>query len=212
MIDKSEICPDRSKPSAMKKPSLSKGGIKTKRFKPNNDRPSLANSVLELITDPIAIPFSESVDRCFRLNGELARLPQNKEEEDAIDKVLWDFQLKRVSNNMTKLIEDGPSVMIYVAATTRMVEEDAVESKFNSMGFDMNSRQQTFPPNGELDLVHPFTRDPLINYREGFVWPQMMSYYKFPQLCIYCFSSMKEPKEGKPFRDHKEQREQATVL
>ena len=164
----------------------------------------MLDSVLEFITDPNAIPHSEALDRCLRLNGELITLPQNEEEEKAMDNVLWDFLLKRVENNMTKLIKDGPSVFTYVAAVTRMVEENSVDAKFKQMGFDVNSKQQTYPPNGELDLVHPYTGAPLKRHRPGFVWPQMMTYYKFPQLCLACISSMKDPKEGQPWREHKE--------
>ena len=72
------------------------------------------------------------------------------------------------------------------------------------MGFEMNSKQQTYPPDGLLDLVHPYTGKNLTNHREGFVEPQMMTYYKFPQLCMVCISSMKDPKEGQAWRDHKE--------
>ena len=190
-MDKSEVCPDRSRLPVAKKPSLSTGGSKTKRFKPGKVL-SLLDSVLEYITEPINIPHSAAVDRCFRLNGELITLPQNDEEEKAMDNVLWDFMLKRVENNMTKLIEDGPSVWTWVAAVTRMVDENSIDVKFEQMGFDVNSKQQTYPPNGELDLVHPYTGGPLKRHRPGFVWPQMMTYYKFPQLCLSCISSMKE--------------------
>ena len=204
-MDKSDICPDGSKISVPKRPTLSKSGGKRKRFKPDgNKRKSVMDSVLEFITDPFDITNAGAVDRCFRLNGELIPLPQNADEEKAMDNTLWDWMLKRVENNMTKLIIDGPSTWTYVAATTRMVEESSVESKFQSMGFEMSSKQQTYPPNGVLELVHPLTGGNLINHRRGFVWPQIMTYYKFPQLCISCLSSMKDPKEGQSWRDHKE--------
>ena len=83
---------------------------------------------------------------------------------------------------MTKLIEEGPSVWTYVAAVTRLVDENLIDSKFEQMGFDVNSRQQTYPPNGVLDLVHPYTGAPLKRHRTDFVFPQTMTYYKFPQL------------------------------
>ena len=68
-MEKSEVCPDRSKLSVAKKPSLSSGGGKTKRFKPGRLL-SILDSVLEFITDPITIPPSTALDRCLRLNGE----------------------------------------------------------------------------------------------------------------------------------------------
>ena len=98
-MDKSEICPDRSRLSVAKKPSLSGGGSKTKRFKPGKAL-SLLNSVLEFITDPNDIPHSTALDRCLRLNGELITLPQNEEEERAMDNTLWDYILKRVKNKL----------------------------------------------------------------------------------------------------------------
>ena len=186
-----------------KEPNKSAEKSKTKRFKPGKML-TLLDSVLELITDPEDIPLSAAVDQCFRLNGELLTLPKNEEEEKAMDNILWDFMLKRVENNMSKLIEDGPSVAIWVAAVTRKVEENSIDSKFEEMGFDVDSKQQTYPPNGELDLVHPYTGVSLDYYRKTFVWPQTMSYYKFPELGLYCISSMKDPKIGQPWRDHKE--------
>ena len=69
---------------------------------------------MEFITDPITIPPSTVLDSCLRLNGELIPLPQNEEEEKAMDSVLWDFMLKREENNLTKLIEDGPSIGTYM--------------------------------------------------------------------------------------------------
>ena len=59
-------------------------------------------SVLEFITDPYLVTNAGVVDRCFRLNGELIPLPQNAEEEKAMDNTLWDWMLKRVGNNITQ--------------------------------------------------------------------------------------------------------------
>ena len=75
-----------------------------------------------------------------------------------------------------------------------------VEQKFIEMGYPMHSRQQTYPAGGKLELFHPFTGAPLKEYREGYIWPQTMSYFMFPQQCITCTSSVKVPKiGGNPF-------------
>ena len=160
----------------------------------------MTDSVLEAITDPYKKTNEEARDRCFRLNGEMMRLPQNKEEDQLMDKTLRNYQLKRADNNLTQLIDDGSVTWIMVAAATKLVDKEMRNEKFK----EMDSREQTFPPNGKLDLVHPITGAPLIGYREGFVWPQTYTYYKFPQLCITCLSSLIEPKEGASWKDHKD--------
>ena len=52
--------------------------------------------------------------------------------------------------------------------------------------------------------MHPFKEVPLTGYKEGYVWPQTKTYYKSPQLCLACYSSMKEPKVGVDWKDHKD--------
>lgn len=194
-VDKNEVCADTSKPSVMKKPSIASEKTKRKRFRPKVHQKSLAESVLEFITDPYSKTLLDAREGCFRLNGELLALPQNEEEEELLDKILWDFQLKRYSNNLTRVNEDAVATMTFVAAETKQLNKESQE---------IDPRKQTFAPNGVLDLVHPFTGAKLIGYREGYLLPQMMTYYKSPKLCVSCFSSMKKPKQGRPWRDHKE--------
>ena len=147
-MEKSEVCPDTSKPSIRKKPRVSSNVTKRRRFKPRLLRKSLTDSVLEVITDPYKKTNEEARDRCFRLNGEMMRLPQNKEEDQLMDKTLRNYQLKRADNNLTQLIDDGSVTWIMVAAATKLVDKEMRNETFK----EMDSREQTFPPNGKLDL------------------------------------------------------------
>ena len=156
--------------------------------------------VLELLTDPYRKSYGDVRDYCFRLNGEILSLPQNKEEDEMMDKTIWDYQLKRYANNLTRLNDEAAITQIAVAAETKWFDQDTVEQKFIEMGYPMHSRQQTYPAGGKLELFHPFTGAPLKEYREGYIWPQTMSYFMFPQQCITCTSSVKVPKiGGNPF-------------
>ena len=44
-------------------------------------------------------------DMCFRLNGELIAIPQSKEEAKLMERILFDYMKKKVSNNQTYLNE-----------------------------------------------------------------------------------------------------------
>ena len=59
-----------------------------------------------------------------------------------------------------------------------------------------SSRLQTFPLNGKLDLFHSWTGEPLYDYRGDLVYPQTMTYYKYPQLCLMCLASRRKPVGG----------------
>ena len=45
---------------------------------------------------------------------------------------------------------------------------------------------------GKVALFHPWTGASLPMYRDGLVWEQLMSYYKFPKLCTRCRASSKK--------------------
>ena len=100
-------------------------------------------------------------------------LPQNKVDEDLMNNVLWDYLMKKNSNDEKK-VKEAPSTRAFIAGNTMLNEAKDVGS----------SRQQTFPPNGKLDLFQPWTGQPLHDYRGDFVLPQHMTYYKYPQLCL----------------------------
>lgn len=193
-MDMSEVCP--SKAARPQKPRLSSAGNARKRFKPpKRNRTSNAGSVLELITDPDGKVNGDAQDRCFRLNGKLITLPQNKEDEDLMNGVLLDYMRKKSSNNESEMVNVG-SLWNFVAANTRLLNREEVENKFQSHGLSSDSRQQTYPLKSKTELFHSWTGEPLHDYRGDLILPQVMTYYKYPQLCVYCLANRKKIIEG----------------
>ena len=90
-----------------------------------------------------------------------------------------------------KKVREAQSARAFIAGNTMLNEAKDVGS----------SRQQTFPPNGKLDLFQPWTGQPLHDCRGDFVLPQHMTYYKYPQLCLSCFGSRKKPLIGNYWED-----------
>ena len=146
-------------------------------------------------TDPDGKTNGDAQDRCFRLNVELLTLPQNKNDEDLMNSVLWNYLMKSYSNDESKVIE-APSPWIFVAANTRLFNEEEVEQNFQSTGVTSRSRQQTYPKDGKQELVHPWMGEPLYDYRGDLLYPQTLTYYKFPQLCVWCLGNRKKALDG----------------
>ena len=71
----------------------------------------------------------------------------------------------------TKLIDDGDIVSIFVAAATRLVGVDSVESKFQSM--EHRTRTKSMRYFGNIKLSHVDKTDKLNSFlsREGSIWP-----------------------------------------
>ena len=165
-MDLSEVCPDSSKPVKMQLPKISASGNGRRRFQPpRRNRTSYTDSVLELITDRDFKTSDDVQCRCFRLNGELMTLPQNKGDEDLMNNVLWNYEMKKNSNDEDKTIE-GASTRAFIGAMTKKNEAEDVS----------RSRQQTYPPEGKLDLLQPWTGESLHDYRGDLVLPQLMTY------------------------------------
>ena len=182
-MDSSEVCPDPGKLVTMQQPRISASGTDRRRFQPPpRNRTSYASDVLEYITGADAKTFSDVEDRCFRMNGELFTLPQNKVDEDIMNEVLWTYLMKKTSND-EKRVYEHTSIPTPVAART------------GTGKFSDNSRQQTYPPKGKIDLFHPWTGEALHDYRGDLIWPQTGTYYKYPQLCFLCFGQRKKPLE-----------------
>ena len=195
MMDKNEICPDPTKPIKTKKQAKSASTQNRKRFKPKsrNITSFFNDPFFELMTDHEYRRPHEVIDRCFRLNGYFLTLPQNKEEEDLLDKLAWDYQMKKASNNLTYLIDKGSATWVFVAAGTENLDDNSEEKRLKELGVASNPRQSTYPVNENLDLFHLWTGAPIVNYREGFVLQQSRSFYKLPQQCLSYASSMKKP-------------------
>ena len=127
-MDKSDVCPDESKQAVMQKPKLSAGTNLKRRYKPSSNSLGLLGSILELITDPGDKTFDDAIDRCFRLNGELMTMPQNENEDIVLDKIFWNFMLKKASNNLTE-INKKSAPGTFLAAKTK---EQSVGNMFDS--------------------------------------------------------------------------------
>ena len=66
---------------------------------------SYVGRVLELMTDPEKKNALEYKDRCFRLSGEIMTVPQSNEEADYMDKVLWEYMMRKANNDINLLIK-----------------------------------------------------------------------------------------------------------
>ena len=121
---KNEVCPE--KPMTMQKPRKSGGKVERKRFKPRIPPPIIGSSA-KLISGHPQTGTKSAIDVCFRLNGALMSLPQNVEEEKIMDKILWDYMMKKAANNITQLIEDKNTIWISIAGETEFIPEESVD-------------------------------------------------------------------------------------
>ena len=117
-------------------------------------------------------------------------LPQSLVEEKFMDKVLWDFLMKKAASNMSKLIEEKDNIWIFIAAETEFIEEDAVRGKLADIGIDVDSRENYYVPGEQLKYFHSLTGVELDIHREGFVLPQVDSTHKIQRQSLRCISSM----------------------
>ena len=69
----------------MQKPRKSGKKIERKRFKEPTP-PSIVGSAKQVISGHPQTGLKEAIDVCFRFNGALMSLPQNLDEEKAMDK------------------------------------------------------------------------------------------------------------------------------
>jgi hypothetical protein len=120
-------------------------------------------------------------------------VPQTEEEMQIIDKIMWDFLMKKASNNLTLLNERGNGAgEVWVAG----------ETDVNSFDLSTNPREQTYPSDGMMRLVHPMTRAPITPYRPGeIILPQQATFYKYPLVCVMCNASRKKRKVGDFYLD-----------
>ena len=123
-IDGSEICLDGTKPIVTQKPRYSTDTVEAKRFRPKliGNSTSFLSNILEFITDPDWKSQYDAEDRCFRFNGELISAPQNKEEEEMVDKLLWDYMMKKAANNVSYIIENSKQMKTFTSTITHQIE------------------------------------------------------------------------------------------
>ena len=194
-IDGSEICLDGTKPIVTQKPRYSTDTVEAKRFRPKliGNSTSFLSNILEFITDPDWKSQYDAEDRCFRFNGELISAPQNKKEEEMVDKLLWDYMMKKAANNVSYIIENSKQMKTFTSTITRPID-------IGDMSDSYDPRQMTFPPQGKQDLIHSLTGESLKRHREGYIYPQQITFYKFPQVTVLCWSSIKKMTESHTWR------------
>ena len=195
-VDRSAVCPDAKTQESDQTLTNSATMDEKKRFSPRSrEYETFVGSVLEFMSDPYVKSYSESLDYCMRLNGYLLTIPQNEEELEVMDKAMWDFMMKRVSNNVTFLIKNKKFVGMWMAAETKLseAEKSSEVEKFLS-------RDITYPNNGQFQWYHTLTGKALNPYLPG----NMMIYMHqadaiVRKQCGACRSSMKDPNPDHTF-------------
>ena len=170
---------------------LTKPTEERKRFKPRSIL-KLLESVLVYIDIGAGKDNYEAQDQCLRHNGQLMTLPQSREEEDVMDKVMWDFYAK--AWNITYFIEVWVIQAVWVAALGTLPD----------ISPGANNEDQFYPPGGEIPLIHPLTKEPMKVYRKDIRWPQMDTTYSPKRHCSQCFNSLKYPQPGNFLNDRTE--------
>ena len=188
-LGKSEVCSEPDKIATKQEPSKLGGTDQTKRFKPKQkDRSSYDGKVLELISDPYAKDNYESTDKCFRLAGEIMSVPLNDEEEELMDKIMWDYQMKKAANNLTFLIEKGKFVDAHLGGETKTYD---LKELFPNLERMAETREALYPRNGYFKYYNSVTGE---HIKPGKVMVQLHnSYTSIAPQCVFCFSSPKVP-------------------
>ena len=150
-VDKKDICPENGKPTPRQESDEIIGAKRMQRYKRSRISGPIVNSVLVLFYDLELKSNMDCVDRCLRFGGELMNFPENQEEEDLMDKTLWNFQLKAVNNNLTYLTEKLRHTGLWLGGQTK---EPFLYERTN---FTWETRTNSWPLNGSLELFHPLT-------------------------------------------------------
>ena len=146
----------------------------------SSQKSSFVGSVLEVITDPNDKTPADAQDSCFLLNGELMTIPQTNEENELMDKTLWDYMTK--ISNITYVNENAYNMHIWVGGKTKVVDLNEM-SQDTDISFD--SRKLTYPESGVMKLFHPWTGERIQPYKPNEVTtPQTSTYYKYSPMCI----------------------------
>ena len=197
-MDRKDVCPDPNQQDAIQKPRKTAKKSKTKRFQPK--LPATATfigSVLELITSPDRKSYADGQDMCFRLGGEIMMYPQNKEEMDMFDSVLWDYLMQKTGNNMSVLddiIAQGGEKPWEANARTLV---GGLTEDMNKQGTSNDIRESFYPDNGTVGLVHPWTGEFLHTYGHGTIyWPLGVAGFRDQRYNIQCFNSMRKALPG----------------
>ena len=175
-LDKSEVCPDPNEISEKQKTVKSTQGNRKTNFQPKSkNHGTFVGLVLEYIEHNELKNNKEAKDMCFRLNGELMAVPQNVEEELILRKIIDDFMLKKVSNNLTYLNENEFIMVTWLAGESEGGDADMYTS----------SREQAYSPNGEATYFHPISGVKL-NPIKPMMTPDYATNPRVIKICIRC--------------------------
>ena len=188
-MEKAEVCLDITKHRMGKKQRVSGSKTERRRFKSKTHGKYVPGGVLEIFLIPRYKRSPKDAESlCFRLNGELAPIPQNEEENNILDKTIWDYMTKRAANNITSIIANGDGLTVWVAGESILEDQDK--------NISPNSKELVYPPKGDLKWRHPWTGSPLKAYKDGYILPQSCPYTSFSKMCLQFFNSMKKPIKG----------------
>ena len=106
-----------------------------------------------------------------------------------MDQVLWNFMMKKANNNITYITDNWRTAGIWLAGQTKE------PFLFETTNFTWETRENSWPKNGELKLFHPMTGNPLYPHRlNELTLPQPWTYSKNYEECALCWNSYKERK------------------
>ena len=197
-VEKKSVCHDPKGKIKKQLPVLSASKSKKKRFRTNlKGNNSLSDSVLELMTDSLNIKNAfQCEDLCYRLNGELLQRPETKEEEDLMDRLLWNFMLTKAENNITFLTENYKVVDIWAGGVSKVPEQEKLKDLSSS-----GTREHVYPPGNRFQLFHSFTGKPLSEV--GIQIPYFATDQRTREMCPICHNSMRKPAPGNTWLDRK---------
>ena len=177
-LDQTEVCPDPNVMIQKQKTIKSTGANGKKNFQPRRkNHKTFVGLVLEYIEHNERKTLEEAKDMCFRLNGELMTVPQNKEEELIIRKIIHNFIMKKVSNNQTYLDKNEFSMMWWLGGESRGEDTDMYTSP----------REQAYALNGESTYFHPITGVKL-NPIKPMMRPDFATNPRFRKQCVKCYN------------------------
>ena len=191
-MNKDDICPDPEYQEQVQEPSKLASKTVKNIFRPkskDSDASSYVGKILELMTDPVSKDALECKDRCFRLGGEIMTVPQTEEEKEYMDKIFWEYKMKKAGNDIDILIDKFKIMEAHAGGETNT--DDYIDS-IQDLNSKLLNRNGLFPKGGYYKYYHPVTKSELKP-----LLPTLLPLHNtdaFPiKQCLICFSSLKKP-------------------
>jgi len=115
--------------------------------------------------------------------------PQTEEEALYMDKTLWDYMMKKASNDLDALVTGNKYQEIYVGGESRL--EDYNET-IPDLADNLKKRNGLYPKDGYYKFYHPVTKEEMQPLKPTLMPHSLQSIYPIKQ-CLICFSSLKKP-------------------